>query len=284
MVMRIDISGPSNPQEELSMAKPLVSDELWQRIQPLLPLPKPRRFHHPGRKPINRRKVLTGILFVLKTGIAWEDLPAECGWGCGITCKRYLRRWQRLGVWQKLHELLLAELNEADRIDWSRALVDSSSLRSPGGGADTGPNPTDRRKLGSKHHVITDAQGIPLAATLTGANRHDVTQLLPLVDAIPAVRGKRGRPRRRPRQVQGDRAYDSEPHRNELRRRKIKPVLAKRRTEHGSGLGVLRWFVERTLSWFHQFGRLRLRRDRLPSIQQAFMTLASSLICLRFVT
>jgi transposase len=266
------------------MARPLVTDDLWQRIDPLLPPPKRRRFRYPGRKPIDRRKVLTGILFILKTGIAWEDLPAECGWGCGITCKRYLRRWQRSGVWQSLHEVLLAELHEADQIDWSRALVDSASMRAPGGGPDTGPNPTDRRKLGSKHHVLTDAQGIPLAATLTGANRHDVTQLLPLVDAIPEVRGKRGRPRRRPQRVQGDRAYDSEPHRQELRRRKIEPILAKRGTGHGSGLGVYRWFVERTLSWLHQFGRLRLRRDRLPRIQQAFMALACSLICLRFVT
>jgi transposase len=265
------------------MAKPLVSDELWKRIEPLIPPPKPRRFRFPGRKPLEPRKILTGILFVLKTGIAWEDLPAECGWGCGLTCKRYLRRWQRQGVWQKLHEALLAELNGADRIDWSRALIDSASVRAPCGGQETGPNPTDRRKLGSKHHVLTDAQGIPLAMTLTGANRHDVTQLLPLVDAVPAVRGKRGHPRRRPRRVQGDRAYDSEGHRRGLRRRGIIPVLAKRRTEHGSGLGKSRWFVERTLSWAHQFGRLRLRRDRLPSIHKAFMALACSLICMMFL-
>ena len=265
------------------MAKPLVSDALWQRIEPLLPPPKPRRFRFPGRKPLDLRKVLTGIVFILKTGIAWEDLPAECGWGCGLTCKRYLRHWQRLGVWQKLHEVLLAELRETDRINWSRGLVDSASVRAPHGGPDTGPNPTDRRKLGSKDHVLTDAGGIPLAMTLTGANRHDVTQLLPLVDAVPAIRGKPGRPRRRPRRVQGDRAYDSGPHRQELRRRGIQPVLAKRRTAHGSGLGVFRWFVERTLSWVHQFGRLRMRRDRIPSIHKAFMSLACSLICLRFL-
>jgi transposase len=266
------------------MAKPLVSDELWKRIEPLLPRPKPRRFRFPGRKPLEPRKVLTGIAFVLKTGIAWEDLPPECGWGCGLTCKRYLRRWQRQGVWQKLHEVLLAELNGADRIDWSRALVDSASARAPCGGQGTGPNPTDRRELGSKHHVVTDAQGVPLAMTLTGADRHDVTQLLPLIDAVPAVRGKRGHPRRRPRRAQGDRAYDSAPHRRELRRRGVTPVLAKRRTGHGSGLGVYRWFVERTLPWAHQFGRLRLRRDRRPSVHRAFMSLGCSLISLNFLT
>jgi transposase len=129
--------------------------------------------------------------------------------------------------------------------------------------------------------VITDAGGIPLAVILTAANAHDVTQLLPLVDAIPAVRGKPGRPRRRPQRAQGDRAYDSEPHRCELRQRGIEAVLAKRNTEHGSGLGVFRWVVERTISWLHQFRRLRIRYERRPEIHEALMSLACSLICWR---
>ena len=148
-------------------------------------------------------------------------------------------------------------------------------------GGKTGPNPTDRRKLGSKHHLITDAQGIPLATILTGANRHDVTQLLPLVEAIPPIRGQRGRPRRRPEQVLGDRAYDSEPHRRALRSLRIEPVLAQRFTEHGSGLGIHRWVVERTLAWLHQFRRLRIRYERRADIHEAFLSLACSLICLR---
>jgi transposase len=263
--------------------KPLVSDELWARIEPLLPPAKPRRFRFPGRRPLQPRRILTGIIFVLKTGLDWDDLPAELGWGCGKTCRTYLRHWQRVGVWQRLHLVLLEELQGADRIDWSRALVDSAMLKAPLGGDATGPNPTDRRKLGSKHHLITDAQGIPLAAKLTKANAPDITQLLPLVDAIPAVRGKRGRPRHRPASVQGDRAYDSDPHREQLRRRHIKPVLARRRTAHGSGLGVYRWFVERTLSWLHQFGRLRFRHDRQTELQVAWLSLACALICLRFI-
>ena len=129
--------------------------------------------------------------------------------------------------------------------------------------------------------MITDAGGIPLAATLTAANAHDVTQLLPLVEAIPAVKGKPGRPRRRPQRVQADRAYDSEPHREELRKRGIEPVLAKRNTEHGSGLGVFRWVVERTIAWLHQFRRLRIRYERRPEMHEAFLSLACSLICWR---
>lgn len=106
-----------------------------------------------------------------------------------------------------------------------------------------------------------------------------MTQLLPLVDAIPSVAGKPGRPRRRPERVQGDRAYDSQSHRKELRKRGIQPVLARRRTEHGSGLGIYRWVVERTQSWLHQFRRLRVRYERRDDIHEAFMTLGCILIC-----
>ena len=116
------------------MAKPLVDDELWAVIEPLLPAPKARRFRFPGRKPVDNRRALTGIVFVLKTGIGWEDLPQEMGCGSGMTCWRRLRDWQAAGVWQRLHELLLAKLNSAEQIDWSRAVADSSSVRALKGG------------------------------------------------------------------------------------------------------------------------------------------------------
>ena len=116
------------------MAKELLSDELWKLIEPILPKPKPRRFQYSGRKPLDRRQVLTGVLFVLRSGIPWEMLPQELGCGSGMSCWRYLREWQEAGVWQQLHEVLLAKLREADRIDWSRAVVDSSSVRAVLGG------------------------------------------------------------------------------------------------------------------------------------------------------
>ncbi len=120
------------------MGKPLVSDELWELIQPLLPTPKPRRSRYPGRKPLNDRRVLTGILFVLKSGIPWQMLPLEMGCGSGMTCWRRLRDWEKAGVCQRLHELLLSKLRAADQIDWSRALVDSGSVRAVGGGGKNG--------------------------------------------------------------------------------------------------------------------------------------------------
>jgi transposase len=146
-------------------------------------------------------------------------------------------------------------------------------------GAQTGPNPTDRRKKGSKHHVITDAHGTPLACKLTGANRHDVTQLIGLVKAIPAIRGKPGRPVQRPHSLYADRAYHSEMHSILLWSRGIEPRIAQRGQPHGSGLGKVRWVVERTLSWLHQFRRLRVRYERRADIHQAFMTLGCAMIC-----
>ena len=115
------------------MAKPLLNDELWKLIERLLPPPKPRRFKYPGRKPLDRRKVLTGILFVLKTGIPWEDLPQEMGCGSGMSCWRYLKAWQQAGVWDKVHNALLNRLRANELIDLSAAAVDSSHVRAVGG-------------------------------------------------------------------------------------------------------------------------------------------------------
>lgn len=182
----------------------IVSDELWDRLEPLLPQ-RERRFRYPGRKALPDREVLCGILYVLHTGIQWEYLSQELGFGSGMTCWRRLRDWNEAGVWQRLHEVLLAELNAASRLDWYRCVVDSSHVRALKGGSTRDPSPVDRGRAGSKHHVITDGHGTPLAVLLTGGNRNDVTQLLPLLDAIPPARGRVGRPRRRPDSLFADR-------------------------------------------------------------------------------
>lgn len=112
------------------MAKLLVSDELWAIVEPLLPKPGPKR--KDGRPRIPDRACLTGIVFVLKTGMPWEYLPQELGCGSGMTCWRRLRDWQEAGVWEGLHRVLLNRLGEADRIDWSRASIDSSTIPAKG--------------------------------------------------------------------------------------------------------------------------------------------------------
>ena len=108
------------------MAKALVADELWAVVAPLLPPPRPRP--KGGRPPVDDRKVLTGILFVLKSGIPWEMLPREMGCGCGMTCWRRLRDWQKAGVWARLHHVLLDRLGAANAIDWSRCSLDSAAV------------------------------------------------------------------------------------------------------------------------------------------------------------
>jgi len=201
-------------------AKPWeIDDRLWACIEPLLPV-VPRNPRRPGRKRLDSRKVLYGILFVLYTGIRWEFLPQELGFGSGMTCWRRLRDWNEAGVWQKLHELLLSELRAADLLDFSRAAVDSSHIRAMKGGPATGPSPVDRGKTGSKHHIIVDAHGIPL------------------IEAVPPIRGKRGQPLRRPKHLYADRGYDHETYRDQVRSFEITPHIARRGTEHGSGLGV----------------------------------------------
>jgi transposase len=152
------------------------------------------------------------------------------------------------------------------------------------GGLHTGPSPVDRARTGSKHHLITDSGGIPLAITLTGGNRNDVTQLLPLVDGVGPVTGKPGRPRRRAEQVLADRGYDHDKYRRELWKRGVKPVIARRSTRHGSGLGKERWVVERTFAWLHNLRRLRIRYERDPGLHMAFMLLGCAVVCQRKLT
>ena len=134
----------------------------------------------------------------------------------------------------------------------------------PYAGGLTGPSPVDRARTGSKHHLIVDANGIPLAFALTGANRNDVTQLLALVDRVGPVKGRRGRPRQRPDRAVADRGYDHDRYRRELWRRNVKPMIARRGEEHGSGLGRFRWVVERAFAWLHNYRRLGIRWERDP--------------------
>ncbi|MEU2800695.1 IS5 family transposase [Streptomyces sp. NPDC007117] len=255
----------------------IVDDDLWALIEPLLP-PWPER--SPGTRPVPDRLCLQGILFVLYNDIAWQLLPRELGFGSGQTCWRRLGRWQKAGVFDQLHRVLLAELNAAGELDWSRACVDGPRPGERGGG-DTGPSPVDRRKAGSKHHLICDGRGTPLKVITTAANVNDVTRTLALVDGIPAVAGRPGRPRRRPDALLGDKGYDSNPNRKALRERWILPVISRKGSPNVKSIGKLRYVVEQTFALLHQFKRLAVRWERRTELHDAFVSLACSLICYR---
>ena len=146
------------------MAKLLVSDDLWAAIAPLLP-PEPPKAKG-GRPRLPDRAALTGILFVLKSGLPWEMRPAEMGCGAGMSCWRPLRDWQDTGVWTALRRVSLEHLQAAGQIDWRRAALDSASVPAKGDRrmrrSGIEPNPTDRGKPGIKRHIAVDARGTPL--------------------------------------------------------------------------------------------------------------------------
>ncbi len=137
--------------------------------------------------------------------------------------------------------------------------MDLSHIRALQGGPDWAFAGFDRACTGSKHHLLVDVAGVPLAVALMSGNRNDVTHLLPLVDGITLVAGKVGPPRQRSTRIVADRGYDHDSYRRELWHRGVKPIIARRGTEYGSGLGRWRWVVERTFAWLHNYRRLRIR-------------------------
>ncbi|MER8009599.1 IS5 family transposase [Streptomyces sp. NPDC094149] len=250
---------------------------LWERIEPLLPAVE-RRSRYPGRRRIDDRRVLCGILSVLYTHpVAAPAAGARLRIGDDLLAAA--AGLERGRVWERLHELLLGELWAAGMLDFSKAAIDSSHVRAMKGGPATGRSPVDRGKAGSKHHVIVEAHGIPLAVTLTGGNRNDVTQLIPLIQAVPPIRSRSGRPLRRPRRVYADRGYDHDVYRDKVRQLEITPVIARRGAEHGSCLGVHCLVVEGAVALLHWFRRLRIRWEIRDDIHQAFITLGCAIIC-----
>ena len=229
---------------------------------------------------------MAGILYVLRHGLRWRDLPQELGYGSGSTCWRRLRQWQERGIWRRVHQVILNWLGDLDAIDWSRASLDSISVRAKRGGEQTGPSPIDRGKAGSKYHLLVDRQGVPLAVQLSAANVHDSKLLEPLVDAVEPIRRptrEPGRPRKRPAKLHGDKAFDYPHLRQALRQRGITPRIARRGVESSERLGRHRWIVERTQAWLVTFRRLAVRYDRQAVSVLAFLHLACALICLRYL-
>jgi transposase len=155
------------------------------------------------------------------------------------------------------------------------------------GGTKTGKNPTDKGKAGSKCHLVSDRRGVPLAVMLTAANVHDSMVFEELIDAIEPIkrpRGRPGRPRKRPKKLHADKAYDFPRCREALRKRGIKARISRRGIDSSERLGRHRWVVERTLAWLSRYRRLSVRYERRDDIHEAFLHLGCSLICLNYLT
>jgi transposase len=235
-----------------------------------------------GRPRIHHRIALRVIWFVLVSGCRWEDVPTEMGCS-GRTAHRRLQSWEELGIWDRLHADLLRLLRQADKLDPDTVIVDSVIVRAFGGGELTGPSPVDRRKLGTKHTLLVDRHGVLLNIHTARANASDQTQIMPAIKGFPRVGGKPGRPREYPKRLYADRGYDSDVTRVLLSWLGIEAKIGKRNTEHGSGLGRVRWVVERTISWLKGLRRMRIRYDRSAVIQYAWDSLAASVICFRLL-
>jgi transposase len=229
----------------------MLAKELWEESQLFVPPHPPRR--RGGRSPSSDRGALEGNLYVLLSGILWELLFAVFG-VCGMTCWRRLRDWQAAGGREHLHGRTLNRLQKAEKLDWSRACVDSTSVRVTKGGKEFGPGPTDRRKAAIKHHLVVEGHGCPIAGGISVGNVNDCQRLEPIIDAIPRVGGKRGHPRRRPRKLHADKGDDHAKCRRALRRRGIIPRNARRGIESKERLGRYRWANERAIAWLKNSG------------------------------
>src|SRR4051794_4233541 len=182
-------------------------EEFFETVSHHLPPEQPVG-RNGGRPRVGHRVVVRVIWFVRATGCRWEDVPAELGCS-GRTAHRRLRAWEVAGIWDRLHADLLRLLRGADKLDPGTVIVDSVITRAFCGGEATCPSPVDRRRKGTKHTLLVDRHGVPLAVRTAGANDSDRRQIIPLILQFPEVGGKQGRPKQLPDEAYADRGFDS---------------------------------------------------------------------------
>jgi putative transposase len=257
-----------------------VPDELWRQIAPLLPPEKPAGSR--GRPALPNRQVLNGILYVLRTGCQWKSLKKEW-FGASSSLHARFQAWQQAGLFEQIFRLMVLYYHRRKRIQWRWQAIDSKSVPAPLGGEQTGKNPTDRGKLGSKRHILVDARGAPLAVVVTGANEHDLTCALELLQRIVVPRPQT---HYRVQHLCADKGYDSEPLRQNIRqlhyhvhfrrrefanRPQADPVTERRHPAR-------HWVVERTLSWQNDFRSLRVRWAKKADNWVALIHLACAFV------
>jgi len=263
------------------MADARMPERFYELVRPLLPEEK-QPGPDGGRPPIDHYSVLKVIWFVLATGCRWKDVPKEMGC-CGETARTRLQAWERAGIWDQLHHLLLTMLNHEKQLDLETVVIDTTQVRAFGGGEATGPSPVDRRKKGTKFTLLVDRHGVPLVIRAVAANRSDQLEILPTVVSFPAIGGKPGHPLTHPKELLGDAGFDCEPTRSILHWLGIAPHIRRRESPHGSHLGRVRWVVERTISWIKGLRRMRVRYDRSAISINAWTSIAAAVVCLRIL-
>lgn len=260
---------------------PRVIEAVWQAARPLLPA-APVDTHPLGchRPRIADKVCFTGLVYRLALGCSWVDAARLAGTSA-TTLRRRRDQWVAAGIFELLAEEAIAGYDRIRGLDLSEVAVDGSQAKAPCGGDGTGPNPTDRGKLGWKWSIATEADGVPVGWAADGANRHDIILLAPTLDTL-AHRGLTVDIDT----IHLDRGYDANTVRAELAGRGIDDAIIARRRRRGQPkpaggqplrLG-LRWAVERTNSWLSNFGQLRRNTDRHAVHRLAQLALAVTII------
>lgn len=257
-----------------------LTDAQWVVIEPFIPIQKPGR----GRKRNNVRRTLNGILWILKTGSPWADLPRA--YGSDSTCWRWLQRWTADGIWERIWRILLGRLDARQQIDWQHAYLDGSFVPAKKGGCGVGKTMAGK---GSKIMLVTDGNGLPLSVVVGSAQPHEIRYTRRTLAGVQ-VPQPLGRPRTRPAELIADKAYDSVAFRRSLQRRGIRvtiPPIVRRepktpkrgRPYKVSASFRLRWHIERTNAWMDNCRRLVVRYERKLELYTAFCMLAFVLWC-----
>ena len=255
-------------------------DAMWEQIKPLIPPepPKPKG----GRPRNDNRQMMDAIFYVLRTGIHWKALPRTIA--AGSSAHDRFQEWQQAGVFHKMWEAGLLTYDERKQIEWEWQAMDGAITKAPLGGAETGPNPTDRAKSGTKRCLLTDGRGVPLAVTVAGANRHDMKMTEATLDSIVIER-----PEPTPEEPQHlclDKGFDYDAVREAVEARHYIEHIRARGEEAEAkrdipGYRARRWVVERTHSWINRFRRLLIRWEKKVENYLAMLELACAYIAFR---
>jgi transposase len=261
-----------------------LTDEQWKRLEPLLPPAKPRV----GRPNADHRRILNAIRWRLRTGAPWRDLPER--YGSWKTVDSRFRRWQQQGLWDKIFAELQADADAEGHLDWTIHLVDGRVVRAPPArcGSQKGADQALGRSRGggsTKIHLRAEGRGRPITFCLTGGERHEQTTLPTLLESGAIKRRGRGRPRRRPERVAGDKGYSSRTVRRYRRRRGIGAVIPRRANEPQQRPFDREAYrernrIERLINRLKQNRAIATRYDKLAVSYHAMLTFACILIWL----